>query len=105
MEQQLTQYDLKLIHQVDEAWYFRRGRLYSTLSYYGKRDRIYYKDGRLWRETWVHEEADPLRQAMAFAGPNPQIFPPKLKCIRYDCKDLQEMLEDADHSLLNLPWK
>lgn len=104
MDKQLNQYDLKLIHQVDDNWYLLRGRLYSTLSYHGKRDRIYYKNGRLWRDTWVHQEADPLQQVMQFSKSDPKILPAKLKCMRYDCKDIKEMLEDADPSLLKLPW-
>lgn len=93
MDQKLTENDLKLLHQIDKDWYLYRGRIYSTRDYYGKRDRIYYKDGRLWRDTWVHEEADPLKQAMLFTGPNPKILPSKLKCVSYDSANFHDYID------------
>lgn len=109
LEKKLTPYDCRLVNQVFEGrkdgFYYRRGRLYR--DYYGKKDRIFWKDGRLHVQWHGHASADPIAQAMAFAGNNPRVLPPKIERYDSDYASVREYLEEVygPPSLFKLPWE
>lgn len=105
----LTEYDLRLVQQIDlrgtDGWYLRRGRLYR--DYYGRKDRVFWKDGRLHVQWHGHVSADPMAQARSLGSAAPRVLPPRI--VRYDSDyaSLREWLElvYGPPSLFKLPWE
>ncbi len=105
----LTPYDLRLVQQIEvnrkPEWYYRAGRLYRP--YHGKKDRVFWKDGRLQVQWWGHSDADPIAQARSFATGDGSVLPPVLHRHDSDYASLREWLEEVygPPSLFKLPWE
>jgi hypothetical protein len=105
--QALTLYDLKLIAQVSGpslGWTLRGGKLYR--DYHGRKDRVFWQDGRLHVQWWSHCDADPIAQARSFSHGSGRVLPPVLKRNDSDYASVREWLEEVygPPSAFTLPW-